>query len=94
MDDVQHDELEHLALMEKLRGMFPMSMIQSSEFRSKYFDRDGRVRYADLSRDSRSFVRDAMTLEVRVRAWRDPKLVFVFTNFPFPVGVFRIGRGG
>ena len=55
-------------LMEKLRGLFPMPMIQASEFRSKYFDRDGRVRYADLSRESKSFVRDAMTLEVSVSA--------------------------
>lgn len=80
--------------MEKLRGLFPTSMIQSSEYRSKYFDREGKVRFADLSRDSKGFVRDAKSLEVSslmypVYAW----LLSWLTLYPVvSLGVLLIGR--
>jgi hypothetical protein len=35
----QHEELEHLALIEKLCGAIPQHMINKSDYRHKYFDR-------------------------------------------------------
>jgi hypothetical protein len=35
----QHEELEHLALIEKICGKFPDHMIDKSSFAKKYFTR-------------------------------------------------------
>lgn len=48
-----HDELEHLALIEKTVGRFPSSMVSSSRHGRKYFHSDNRVRIGNL-RDSES----------------------------------------
>jgi serine/threonine protein kinase len=58
-----HEELEHLALIEKLCGPFPSQLLEKCSFRSKYFDRNGRVRFGELPRDSKEFVRDAKSFQ-------------------------------
>ena len=35
----QHGELEHLALIEKCVGLFPMSMIRKSKYEAEFFSR-------------------------------------------------------
>lgn len=62
---LQHDNAEHLALMEAILGTFPdsISKARSREVR-KYFDRHGRQRFPDnaKSRDSVRHVRNARRL--------------------------------
>jgi CDC-like kinase len=50
-----HDNLEHLALMEKCLGRFPRTAA-SSPVHPKYFHRSGLVRVEKLSRDSQRHV--------------------------------------
>jgi len=56
-----HDELEHLALMERALGRFPSSLLDRSPPRveRRYFDRSGHVRTGELTRESQDYVRDA-----------------------------------
>merc|ERR1711871_1504643 len=57
-----HDNLEHLAMMEKSIGHFPWRMISKSHLRSKFFHRDGDVRYEELSNSSKEEVRNCLHL--------------------------------
>jgi hypothetical protein len=45
----QHEELEHLALIEKICGKFPDHMIDKSSFAKKYFTRLFLVEFSALS---------------------------------------------
>eukprot|EP01031_Cornospumella_fuschlensis_P025821 gene25821-31184_t len=58
-----HEELEHFALIEKVCGHFPPRMLDKCEFTREYFDRKGRVRVKDLSRDSTRLLEDTPSLE-------------------------------
>jgi hypothetical protein len=70
----QHDNMEHLALMEVCLGRFPMHMTRSEEGR-RYFYSDGSLRWPDtLDRDSRRHVRKMKTLRVCAR-------IFVLFSF-------------
>lgn len=53
-----HEELEHLALMEKLCGAFPLSMLEESRYRYKYFDSAGKVQTAKLSDESMEYLKE------------------------------------
>lgn len=61
----QHDNLEHLGLMEQALGRFPPEMIAKSPVRRMYFSADGSVRWDELDRDSRRHIRNMKTIEVR-----------------------------
>lgn len=58
-----HDELEHLALMEKSLGRFPQHMVMKSRHARKFFHRDGLCRTEDLSLNSWKAVREMMRIE-------------------------------
>lgn len=57
-----HDNLEHLAMMDRIMGPFPPSLLRASPVAEKYFHRDGSVRADSLSRSSLSHVRDMPSL--------------------------------
>eukprot|EP01031_Cornospumella_fuschlensis_P025628 gene25628-30950_t len=58
-----HEELEHFALIEKVCGHFPPHMLDKCEFTREYFDRKGRVRVKELSRDSTRLLEDTPSIE-------------------------------
>jgi len=65
-----HDNVEHLALIEKCIGPFPRRMLSlsSSKLVSEAFDSSGRHRLDRvLPSDSASYVRKAVPIEVRIR---------------------------
>jgi len=56
-----HDEIEHLALMERILGTLPQRMLRNANFRrSEKSVRHGCLRWPDraISRDSEEFVRE------------------------------------
>lgn len=57
-----HDDLEHLALMERCVGLFPFSLLERSKRDRKYFHRNGYVRFEELPADGRNHVRSAFTV--------------------------------
>lgn len=61
-----HDNLEHLALMERAVGAFPRSAEKSPLYR-RYFSADRRVRTGDLSSASRAHVKRMPALESMFR---------------------------
>lgn len=65
----QHDNLEHLGLMEQALGRFPPEMIAKSPVRRTYFSADGSVRWDDLDRESRRHIRNTKTIEVDERVF-------------------------
>eukprot|EP01038_Epipyxis_sp_PR26KG_P010722 gene10722-14398_t len=50
-----HDELEHLALIERCKGQFPKHMCQDARHGRKYFHPDGTVKTEELSKSSYKF---------------------------------------
>lgn len=63
----QHDNMEHLALMERSLGSFPANMLQKSKVSSTYFDREGRSRWRQaLDRDGQRHVRRMKRVKVGV----------------------------
>ena len=72
-----HDNVEHLALIERIIGPFPRSMIKKArscapQLVSRAFDSNGRHRIeAVLSPESASFVRKSRPFESIVRSRRD-----------------------
>ncbi|CAM9536060.1 unnamed protein product [Discosporangium mesarthrocarpum] len=59
-----HDNLEHLALMERCVGMFPAHMLVKSPVKSKYFDRKGEaLGYHECPQDGRKHIRHMRTLQ-------------------------------
>ena len=63
-----HDNLEHLALIEKLIGFFPWCVVKKSELCSEFFHRDGLVRFEDLDLESKDVVKDMPYLTDFVRS--------------------------
>jgi len=64
-----HENLEHLALIERALGQFPRSILRrGTKFVSEAFDADGRHRMSRvLSEDSAAYVRNAPSLDSVVR---------------------------
>lgn len=78
----QHEELEHLALIEQACECFPLPMVDQSRHGVKYFDRHSRVRYSELAADSRRVVDSMIPLKVSivcesVSVMRNEKATFV-----------------
>jgi dual-specificity kinase len=57
-----HENLEHIALIEKLVGFFPWTMIKRSPVFRDYFHKDGEVRFENLPLESKQSVRRFATL--------------------------------
>ena len=57
-----HDDMEHLALMERALGRFPPSLLDRSPPRveRRHFDRSGYVRVGELTRESQDYVRSSL----------------------------------
>lgn len=68
----QHDNMEHLALMEKCVGHFPRHMLRASPVRDKYFDDKGlALGLEKCVGESRRHIRRQKTIRVRnVRSTR------------------------
>lgn len=61
-----HDNVEHLALMERCRGAFPRNLLKKSKVADKYFDvdGDGQSRWRDeLDKESQKHVRRMKRLD-------------------------------
>eukprot|EP01036_Dinobryon_divergens_P028699 gene28699-37687_t len=58
-----HGELEHLALIEKCVGLFPLSMIRRSKYEAEFFSRGGVVKTQSLPKDSQKFVSQMASLQ-------------------------------
>ena len=52
-----HNNLEHLALIERSCGLFPYRMLEVSPVSREYFDKRGKVRFYELHSDSQNHVR-------------------------------------
>jgi hypothetical protein len=59
----QHDDLEHLCLIERMIGYFPYRLIRDSPLGDKYFHRDGLCRTEALSNENYRFVNKSRRLE-------------------------------
>lgn len=76
--NAQHNNMEHLALMEKCVGMFPSNMLSKAPRTREFFDANGKCKGAvECDAENRRHIRRMKRLQVSFRMRQCTMCVFV-----------------